>query len=40
MELGAKFNNIIFLGDFNMHVLDMEGTAGEQVTDVCEALGV
>ena len=40
VELGAKFTNIIFLGDFNIHVLDRESTDGEKFTDMCEALGL
>ena len=40
IELNAKFTNIIFLGDLNMHVLDMESIVGEQFTDMCEALGL
>ena len=40
VELGAKFTNIIFLGDFNIHVLDIENIDGEQFTDMCEALGL
>ena len=40
VELGAKFTNIIFLGDFNIHVLDIESIDGEQFTDMCEALGL
>ena len=34
VELGAKFTNIIFLGDFNIHLLDMESTVGEEFTDM------
>ena len=40
VELGAKFNNIIFLGDFNIHVLDIESIDGEQFIDMCEAPGL
>ena len=40
VEFGAKFTNIIFLGDFNIHVLDIESIHGEQFTDMCEALGL
>ena len=40
VELGAKFTNIIFLGDFNIHVLDIESIDGEQFTDMHEALGL
>ena len=40
VELGAKFTNIIFLGDFNIHVLDIESIGGEQFTDICDALGL
>ena len=40
VKLSAKFTNIIFLGDFNIHVLDIESIDGEQFTDMCEALGL
>ena len=40
VELGAKFTNIIFLGDFYIHVMDTESIDGEQFTDMFEALGL
>ena len=40
VELGATFTNIIFQGNFNIHVLDIESIDGEQFTDMCEALGL
>ena len=40
MELGTTCTNLIIMGDFNIHVDDLENSHAEQFNDVCTAIGL
>ena len=38
MELGTTYTNLIFMGDFNIHVDDLDNLNAKQFNDVCMAI--
>ena len=39
-EFGAKYNNMLIVGDFNIHVEDVTNSDAEQFIDMCKAIGL
>ena len=39
-ECGAKYNNMLIVGDFNIHVEDVTTGDAEQFIDMCKAIGL
>ena len=39
-EFGAKYNNILIVGDFNIHVEDVTNGDAEQFLDMCKVIGL
>ena len=40
MELGSTYTNLVIMGDFNIHVDDLDNSDAEQFNDVCVAIGL
>ena len=40
MELGTTCTNLIIMGDFSIHVYDMDNSDAEQFNDVCTGVGL
>ena len=39
-EFGVKYNNMLIVGDFNIHVEDVTSGDAEQFIDMCKAIGL
>ena len=39
-EFGAKYNNMLIVGDFNIHVEHVTNGDAEQFIDMCKAIGL
>ena len=40
MELGTTYTNLMIMGDFNIHVDDLDNSDAKQFNDVCTAIGL